>query len=109
MTRICLIGDYDAGVVAHQVIPKALALAADGAKLQAEWLDTESAQDASLDSYDGFWCVPASPYRSMEGALRVIRFARENHRPFLGDVRRMPARRRGIRSQRTEYLPRWPH
>ncbi len=84
MPRICLIGDYNAPVVAHQAIPKALALAADGAKLQAEWLDTESAQDASLDSYDGFWCVPASPYRSMEGALRVIRFARENHRPFLG-------------------------
>jgi len=28
--------------------------------------------------------VPASPYRSMDGALRAIRFARETGRPFLG-------------------------
>jgi CTP synthase (UTP-ammonia lyase) len=83
-TRICLIGDYDASVLAHQAIPKALALAANGADVQPLWLGTESALDAELDSYAGFWCVPASPYRSMEGALRVIRIARENNRPFLG-------------------------
>jgi CTP synthase (UTP-ammonia lyase) len=82
--RICLIGDYDASVLAHQAIPKALALAANGAAVQPIWLDTESALKADLDSYAGFWCVPASPYRSMEGALRAIRFARENNRPFLG-------------------------
>lgn len=84
MVRICLIGDYDASVTAHQAIPKALTLAAKGADLRAEWLDTESGLNADLESYAGFWCVPASPYRSMEGALRVIRFAREQGRPFLG-------------------------
>ncbi|MGC2111591.1 MAG: hypothetical protein WA655_18895 [Candidatus Korobacteraceae bacterium] len=82
--RICLIGDYDSRVLAHQAIPKALALAADGAEVQPVWLATESALDANLDDYAGFWCVPASPYRSMDGALLVIRFARENNRPFLG-------------------------
>ena len=30
------------------------------------------------------WCVPASPYRSMEGALTAIQVARERHVPFLG-------------------------
>jgi CTP synthase (UTP-ammonia lyase) len=34
--------------------------------------------------FDGLWCVPASPYRSMDGALTAIRFARERSRPFLG-------------------------
>ena len=82
--RICLIGDFNPQVVAHQAIPQALALAADGLDVKPEWLDTESALDADLGSYSGFWCVPASPYRSMEGALRVIRFARENDRPYLG-------------------------
>ncbi len=82
--RIALVGDFNPDVVAHQAIPKALALAADGRDLRPEWLDTESALQAELDPYAGFWCVPASPYRSMEGALRVIRFARENNRPFLG-------------------------
>ena len=35
-------------------------------------------------AFDGLWCVPASPYRSMEGALLAIQFAREHGRPFLG-------------------------
>lgn len=84
MTSICLIGDYDPAVTTHQAIPKSVALAADGADVQAKWLDTEAALHAPLDSYAGFWCVPASPYRSLEGALRVIQFARERGRPFLG-------------------------
>lgn len=82
--RICLIGDFNPDVLAHQAIPKALALAANGLDVQPEWLDTESALHAELDSYAAYWCVPASPYRSAEGALRGIRFARENKRPFLG-------------------------
>ncbi len=82
--RIALVGDYNPDVIAHQAIPRALALATNGAELQPLWLDTESALNAELDDYAGFWCVPASPYRSMEGALRVIRFAREQKRPFLG-------------------------
>ncbi len=81
--RIALVGDFNPDVAAHQAIPKALALGG-GADVRPEWLDTESALHADLDSYAGFWCVPASPYRSMDGALRVIRFARENERPFLG-------------------------
>jgi CTP synthase (UTP-ammonia lyase) len=84
VTQICLVGDYNPEVIAHQAIPKALELAADGTQVQPTWLDTESALTADLNAYDGFWCVPASPYRSMEGALRAIRFAREGNRPFLG-------------------------
>src|SRR5271169_2670217 len=82
--RICLIGDYDPKVTAHQAIPKALALAANGNPVEPVWLDSELALDADLEPYAGFWCVPASPYRSMEGALRAIRFARESGRPYLG-------------------------
>lgn len=85
--RIGLIGDYDDAVLAHQAIPRALALAADAAtaSVESEWIPTEEIQDASRVSvFDGLWCVPASPYRSLEGALRAIRFAREQGRPFLG-------------------------
>lgn len=84
MIRIALVGDFNPEVTAHQAIPKALALAAGGADVQPEWLGTESALRADLEDYAGFWCVPASPYRSADGALRVIRFARENDQPFLG-------------------------
>jgi CTP synthase (UTP-ammonia lyase) len=86
-TLIGLVGDYDAGVTAHQAIPRALALAqsALGAPLEFRWLPTESIEsDDVLAPFDALWCVPASPYRSMAGALRAIRFARERPRPFLG-------------------------
>ena len=86
-TLIGLVGDYDAGVTAHQAIPRALALAASalGAPLESRWLPTETIDgDALLAPFDALWCVPASPYRSMAGALRAIRFAREHPLPFLG-------------------------
>ncbi|MCW8275497.1 CTP synthase [Pseudomonas sp. PCH199] len=85
--RIALIGDYDPQVTAHQAIPLALDMAAEhsGRNVQGQWLATDSiSANMPLDAYDGFWCVPASPYRSMDGALHAIRFAREQQRPFLG-------------------------
>ena len=84
---IGLVGDYDAAVPAHQAIPRALALAAAaiGRPIVAEWVPTPEIRDESrVAAFDGIWCVPASPYRSMEGALCAIRFAREKSRPFLG-------------------------
>jgi CTP synthase (UTP-ammonia lyase) len=86
---IGLIGDYSPAVPAHVAIPQALDLAADrlGCSVRAEWLPTEQLTgDVSerLAAFDGLWCVPASPYASMDGALRGIRFAREYGRPFLG-------------------------
>ena len=84
---IGLIGDYDDGVPAHRAIPRALDLAAGtlGVPVTAEWIPTPEIRDESRVAHcDGLWCVPASPYRSMDGALRAIRFARENARPFLG-------------------------
>jgi uncharacterized protein YndB with AHSA1/START domain len=51
----------------------------------AEWVPTDSiATDDRLLGFDAVWCVPASPYRSTDGALRAIRFARERQVPFLG-------------------------
>lgn len=86
--KIGLVGDYSPEVTAHVAIPKALALAADdtGDKVEVTWLATESiARDAEqLSSFDALWCVPASPYASMDGALTAIRFARERRLPFLG-------------------------
>ena len=84
---IALIGDYDPQVTAHQAIPVALGLVAEhlGQAVHFDWLTTDQIHvDTPLAHYDGFWCVPASPYNSEAGALRAIRFAREQQRPFLG-------------------------
>ncbi|TFY84191.1 hypothetical protein DYL59_30330 [Pseudomonas kairouanensis] len=83
--HLALIGDYNPEVIAHQAIPLALQQAADMLNLtvHVQWLDTDALPE-SLHGFDGFWCVPASPYRDSDGALRAIRFAREHKRPFLG-------------------------
>lgn len=85
---IALIGDYNPAATAHQAIPIAVRLAAakTGVSVEPVWVPTDSITDpeAQLRPFDGFWCVPASPYASMEGALKAIRYARESRRPFLG-------------------------
>jgi len=87
--NIALVGDHDTAVTAHQAIPRALGIAAQAANVAAswDWVGTaEIGPDPHLifSKYDAIWCVPASPYASMEGALRAIRLARESGRPFLG-------------------------
>ncbi|HKS05802.1 MAG TPA: hypothetical protein VJR92_05775 [Gemmatimonadaceae bacterium] len=89
MIRIGLIGDRDDSVVAHQAIPRALALAGSslGVEVTPVWLATATlAQRFKRDvpACDGLWCIPASPYADGAAAIRAIRFARESGRPFLG-------------------------
>jgi CTP synthase (UTP-ammonia lyase) len=82
-----LIGDYDATVPAHQAIPIALRLAIAAAAVEVEWqwVPTDQVSSVSqVSAFDGIWCVPASPYRNMEGALLAIQYARESGCPFLG-------------------------
>ncbi len=88
-TRIAvgLVGDFDASVPAHQAIPLALARAGAAANVDVrhEWVATETITSAvAVAPFDALWCVPASPYRSMDGALLAIRHARETGAAFLG-------------------------
>ncbi|ANI15261.1 Glutamine amidotransferase class-I [Pseudomonas citronellolis] len=87
LLRIGLIGDRDSRVTAHWAIPLALqqSLLPHAGALRLEWLDTERlANGLALDAYSGFWCTPGSPYRSTEGALRAITYARTRGVPYLG-------------------------
>ncbi|MDA8049520.1 MAG: hypothetical protein M0002_05875 [Rhodospirillales bacterium] len=89
--RIALVGDRNEAVVAHRAIPETLAPArtALGVALAWDWVPTarlgaEKIRAAALAGTHGVWCVPASPYESMEGALAAIRLACEERKPFLG-------------------------
>jgi CTP synthase (UTP-ammonia lyase) len=88
--KIALIGDYNKSVTAHEAIPLALTLSAQKLKaaLEYDWIPTHSIEaeiiQDQLKEFDGYWITPASPYKSMDGALQAIRFARENHLPLLG-------------------------
>ncbi len=87
MTRrspvIGVIGDFNPGNVTHRFTSAAL----DHVGLRFEWHATDAVGDEparSLERYDGLWIAPASPYRSMEGALTAIRYARERGVPLVG-------------------------
>lgn len=85
--HIALVGDYDPQITAHRAIPLAFELIArqTGQDIRSQWLATDAIADNNiLVGFDGVWCVPGSPYRSEDGALQAIRFAREQRRPFLG-------------------------
>ncbi len=87
--RIGIIGDHDENRLSHRVTDAALrhAIEALGVQADAQWLPTEElagSDPETLAGFDAFWCAPGSPYRSLEGALRGIRYARESGSPFLG-------------------------
>lgn len=80
--HLALVGDFSAEVTAHRAIP--IALAGTGQAATWEWLPTDAVASTDLHRYDGFWLTPGSPYRSLAGALAVVRFARTGRIPFLG-------------------------
>jgi CTP synthase (UTP-ammonia lyase) len=87
IVRLALVGERNEAIVAHRAIEAALPLAASnlGITLDGRWLATDTIGDASaLQGVHGVWCVPGSPYASMEGALLAIRVARTRGLPLLG-------------------------
>jgi CTP synthase (UTP-ammonia lyase) len=82
--RVGLLGEFNPQQKAHHAIPRALAAASEDG-VETTWVSTDSVEKgASLAQFDGLWCVPGMPYRSADGAISAIRFARTSHLPFLG-------------------------
>jgi CTP synthase (UTP-ammonia lyase) len=88
--RVGIIGDFNPQYEPHVATDAGLRHAAEALTLQCDtiWLPTPSLQGEEgaieLRKVDALFCSPGSPYASMEGALSAIRFAREEHVPFLG-------------------------
>jgi CTP synthase (UTP-ammonia lyase) len=89
--RIGLVGDFSDEVRAHRAIPRAFELVTmevGTPNVALTWLSTAELgirRVAALsEDFDGLWCVPGSPYASMDGALAAIRHARETGLPYLG-------------------------
>ena len=79
---IGVIGDHDPANRTHATLDQSLATA--GAEW--EWVATDAVPAApELERrYGGLWIAPASPYRSMDGALGAITAARERGVPLVG-------------------------
>lgn len=82
---VAIIGDYNPANTTHRLTDSAFSSMSHD--LTFEWLATDAIVPDRLErlsQYSGFLIAPSSPYRSMAGALSVIRFAREQGIPLLG-------------------------
>ena len=90
VVRVGILGDFNPEFRSHHATNHALqhAAASLGLSVESQWVPTPSVCGpgglAVLENFDGIWASPGSPYKSMEGMLRGIQFARERDWPFLG-------------------------
>jgi CTP synthase (UTP-ammonia lyase) len=85
--RVAIVGDFDPSYISHR--ETGAALEDSGRRLEIaveyEWVATDAAGRAGvLAGFDGLWAAPGTPYRSLEGALAAICFARERGVPLFG-------------------------
>lgn len=85
---IGIIGDRDPAFTPHRATDDALTHSAAALQrtVAVEWLptDTLAAAPERVARFDGLICAPGSPYRSLDGALAAIRYARTSDVPLLG-------------------------
>ena len=88
--RIGILGDFDAKSPTLPAIDRSLQRTAAKLHLavESQWLPTprllEVGAPKLLESFDGIWAAPGSPYKSFDGMLKGIEFARTRDWPFLG-------------------------
>jgi CTP synthase (UTP-ammonia lyase) len=89
-TRIGILGDFNSEFRSHPATTNSIQHAARklGITVEAEWIPTPSlvapGAEKLLESFDGLWASPGSPYKSFDGMLKGIEFARRRDWPFLG-------------------------
>jgi CTP synthase (UTP-ammonia lyase) len=87
--RIGILGDFNPEFRSHHATNDSLQHAARklGITVESVWLPTLSLLEPNaagiLESFDGLWASPGSPYRSFDGMLKGIEFARVHDWPFL--------------------------
>jgi len=87
--RIAILGEFDPKSPRLPFIDQSMQHAAEKLKisLQSQWLPTPSLLESDtlkrLESFDGIWAAPGSPYKSFDGMLKGIEFARRRDWPFL--------------------------
>lgn len=87
--RIAIIGDFHNSItqstIADSIEHSNKRLGLDTA---FEWIETETLDsdtyETILQGFDGIWSAPGSPFKSLNGAINAIRFAREKKIPHLG-------------------------
>jgi len=87
--KLAIIGDYNDHFRPHQATNEAIKHSIEmyNIELDFEWLSTDTIEtnfEHIISTHNGFWIAPGSPYKSMTGALKIIRHTRENNIPTIG-------------------------
>lgn len=82
--KIGIIGDHNPANPTHAFTEAGIRHAGEalGTPIEPVWLPTD--RPADYARFQGLFGSPGSPYRSFDGALAGIRYARENNVPFIG-------------------------
>jgi CTP synthase (UTP-ammonia lyase) len=86
--RIAVVGEFDPASASHRATNEALTHAAAhlSVPLEFSWLPSAALAEykfaAGLNQFHGLWTAPGGAYRSMEGVLSAIRWAREQDWPY---------------------------
>ncbi len=87
--RVGVLGDFNPEFRSHHATNASIEHAAKALSIKAEaqWIPTpslmEAGGEAKLASFDGLWASAGSPYKSFDGMLRGIEFARTRNWPFV--------------------------
>jgi CTP synthase (UTP-ammonia lyase) len=88
--RIGILGDFTPEYRSHLATNAALEHAAKRSEIEINyrWIPTpallEAASVERLEEFDGLWASSGSPYKSFQGMLNGIEFARSRDWPFVG-------------------------
>jgi len=87
--KLAIIGDYNDNFRPHKATNESIRHSSEkfDISLQYDWISTDTIETdfkKIISTYNGFWIAPGSPYKSMKGALKIIKYARENNIPTLG-------------------------
>jgi CTP synthase (UTP-ammonia lyase) len=82
IVRILALGDRDPVHLTHRELDVAFALMPAG--VECGWTATDSRDARDLDSADGVWLLPGTPYRDDAAAYAAIDYCLESETPFLG-------------------------
>jgi CTP synthase (UTP-ammonia lyase) len=80
--RILALGDRNPAYLTHRELDAAFSLMPDG--VECSWTATDSPQARALESVDGVWLLPGTPYRDDAAAYGAIDHCRRTGTPFLG-------------------------
>lgn len=85
--KIAIVGEQYDNFEPHTSLNRSLDYLKDKYDFEYEWIDTElvdKERDRLLNRYAGIWSAPGSPFKSLDGALYAITYARLNNIPHLG-------------------------